>query len=390
MSLRVAFTLIGGKNWTGGYNYLLNLLRVVQRETPNQITPVLLAGTDVPESELSPFSKINECEILQSSLFNENRRSLLLVRGILFGRDRGVGSLLTSLRIDVVFESAIFLGWRLGLPAIAWLPDLQHRFFPNLFPRFGWLKREIGFRCQILSGRSVMVSSEDSKIACQHFYPKAIRRIHAVRFAVQPPQPYEDIAARRVAESYGLPDRYFFMPNQFWGHKNHMLVLEALRLLHERGQRFTVVATGKQLDPRNPEYAPSLLMAVREAGLSDYFLMPGMIPYEDLLPLMQASDALLNPSLFEGWSTTVEEARAAGVPMILSDIAVHREQAGDQATFFDPVSADSLVQALTNFEPPSLDKRREQLNAARVCANNRVNRYANEFLNLVRATVNLS
>ena len=46
------------------------------------------------------------------------------------------------------------------------------------------------------------------------------------------------------------------------------------------------------------------------------------------------ASALINPSRSEGWSTTVEEAKSFGVPMILSDIDVHREQTGGTARYF--------------------------------------------------------
>lgn len=386
MTPRVAFTLIGGKNWTGGYNYLLNLLRVVQEVAPGQMLPVLLAGTDVPEVEIGPFARIEGCEIVQKSVFNEDQRSRLLFRSLLLGRDARAISVLRELRVDVVFESALFLGWRLGIPSIAWIPDFQHRYLPRLFSLMGWWKRELGFRAQISSGRMVMVSSEDSKQACKHFYPSVEQRVQAVRFAVRPPKPLTDLEARAVSEQYGLPQQYFFMPNQFWAHKNHMLVMRALKLLKQRGKSITVMATGKQIDPRNVSYVPSLMAAVKEAGLEENFLMPGMIPYEDLMPLMQASTALLNPSLFEGWSTTVEEARAAGVPMILSDIAVHREQGGDKATFFDPHSADSLAEALSNFKTLSAEHRQSLRDEASLKSIELVNRFANEFVELLRAT----
>jgi hypothetical protein len=42
----------------------------------------------------------------------------------------------------------------------------------------------------------------------------------------------------------------------------------------------------------------------------------------------------------------VEEARSLGVPMVLSDIAVHREQASDRAVFFDPHSAEAAAGAM--------------------------------------------
>jgi len=61
---------------------------------------------------------------------------------------------------------------------------------------------------------------------------------------------------------------------------------------------------------------------------------------------MQAAAAVVNPSLFEGWSTSVEEAKSLAVPMVLSDLRVHREQTDDCGVFFDPYQPESLVGAL--------------------------------------------
>jgi glycosyltransferase involved in cell wall biosynthesis len=99
--------------------------------------------------------------------------------------------------------------------------------------------------------------------------------------------------------------------------------------------------------------------------------------------LMVASQALLNPSLFEGWSTTVEEARALGVSMILSDIGVHREQAAEGAVYFDPLSADSLVEALESL--PRLDDgaREAFAAAARVDNERRVLNFVENFVRIV-------
>jgi glycosyltransferase involved in cell wall biosynthesis len=58
---------------------------------------------------------------------------------------------------------------------------------------------------------------------------------------------------------------------------------------------------------------------------------------------MRVCTALINPSYFEGWSSTVEEARILNVPMLLSDIPVHREQMGNEATFFSPDNAEELA-----------------------------------------------
>ena len=61
---------------------------------------------------------------------------------------------------------------------------------------------------------------------------------------------------------------------------------------------------------------------------------------------MQESIAIIQPSLFEGWSTVVEDAKAIDKLVIVSDILLHREQIELNCLFFDPHSASSLNFAL--------------------------------------------
>jgi glycosyltransferase involved in cell wall biosynthesis len=93
---------------------------------------------------------------------------------------------------------------------------------------------------------------------------------------------------------------------------------------------------------------------------------------------------VLNPSLFEGWSTTVEEARSLGVPLILSDLAVHREQAGTEAVYFDRYSGAALAAVLSKFRPLSTEQRARGELQAGDDAQARVKVFAEEFLALAR------
>jgi len=377
----MAFTLIGGKHWTGGYNYLLNLLRALARESPGALTPVLFVGYDVPEPELEPFARIDGCEVVRDDAFSAAGRTQLLARALLLGGGARALAALARARIDIVFEAAAYLGWRLRAPAIAWIPDLQHRVLPQLFSRAARFRRELGFRAQMASGRVVMCSSEDTRTAFERLYPGV--PVRAVRFAVRAPAQASAATIAAARARHGLPEHYFFMPNQFWAHKNHRLVLDALRLLAARGQKVTVLASGQQSEPRNPTHVPALLADIRAASLGTQLITPGLLPYEHLAPLMQGSAALLNPSLFEGWSTTVEEARSAGVPMLLSDIAVHREQAGETARYFDPTSPEALAEALLGFEPLTPAEREMRRDVAAGEAHARVARFAADFVALV-------
>lgn len=381
--MRVAFPLISASNWTGGYNYLFNLVRALSLHCPDAVTPLLMCGDDVRDDETAPFAQLPGVELVRAPELNRARRTRSLALALLRGVDEPLRRLLIRHRVDVVFENAQFFGRRLGIPAIAWLPDFQHRQMPQLFSRFARMKRDMGFRAQIAAGRTVMLSSHDACSDCERFYPATKGRTNAVHFAVPPPPP-DNAAAREVAQGYGLPQDFFYLPNQFWIHKNHMLVADALALLREQGRRVVVAASGNTRDPRDPQYYPRLCEKIRSLGLQEDFRLLGLIPYPHLGALMQASAALLNPSLFEGWSTTVEEARSLGVPLILSDLPVHREQAGDGASYFDRHSSAALAESLAGFRSLPLAEREQRRRLASEDAERRVKAFAGEFLTVAR------
>ncbi len=384
--IRIAFTLIGGKSWTGGYNYLLNLVKVMAKYHADRVTPVLFFGTDIDPVEAAPFSEIPGTEVVMSPWMNQARKQASLARSLALGLDAPVQKLLQAHGIDVIFENAQFFGKKLGIPAIAWIPDFQHRGMRHLFSRTAYWKRELGFRAQIAASRTIMLSSEDARKTCETLYPSTVGRTHVVRFAVPPPTIIPTAAqAGAVADRYGLPASYFFMPNQFWQHKNHLMVVDALALLKRRGQTIVVAASGKQLDPRRPAHFENVKSAIARSGVADSFRLLGLLPYEDLVPLMCASVALLNPSHFEGWSTTVEEARALGVPMLLSDLDVHLEQAKGIARFFDRHSAESLANALQSAQEDACRGIEHLPHGPVPDRSAPVRRFADEFLNLAQS-----
>lgn len=377
--MRVAFTLIGGGKGTGGYNYLLNLLRVLCAHEAGRVTPVLFLGSDTAPDDVAPFEALDGVQIVRSAVFDRVRGSRSLAVSLLWGADAALREQFIAQRIDVVFETAQFFGWRLGLPVIAWIPDFQHRHLRHMFTRKGYWRRELGFQAEIAAGRTIMLSSEDARRDCERFYSRTVGRTRAVRFAVPPGEPPTLAESRAVAGRHGLPEHFLFMPNQLSKHKNHLLVLDALALLRERGRGVVVVSSGKQLDERHPDHFPAVKARLEALCLRSEFRMLGMIPYPDLAALMRSSVALLNPSLFEGWSTPVEEARALGVPLVLSDLGVHREQAGTGASYFDRHSAASLADALDAVRPLPDAQREQRLAAARVEADVRVRQFAADF-----------
>jgi glycosyltransferase involved in cell wall biosynthesis len=193
-----------------------------------------------------------------------------------------------------------------------------------------------------------MVSSETARDDLERFYPAARGRAHVVRFAIDLDIPTYLGRRDEMRATYGLPERFYFLPNQFWRHKNHMTVIDALARLKAAGKLdhvMPVALSGLNKDPRSPGHFDALMSAVEQAGVGSHFRYLGLIPYEHVLALAGCCDRLINPSFFEGWSTPIEEAKALGAPLLLSDIPIHREQA-PHARFFDPRDPATLAEAL--------------------------------------------
>jgi hypothetical protein len=380
--LRVAFTAVPRSLWAGGYNYQRNLFTALGRYCSGEITPVVFSGMADDAAEIAEIAQLPAVEVARSSAFDRRRSGL--VEALAFGLDRPAVSEFRAEGIDVVLENARYFGWRLPLPAIAWFPDFQHRRLPQLFSPAARWRRDLGFRAQILSGRHIMLSSESALADCRRFYPAHSNDIAVVRFATQPAADFLTADAADVQAKYGLPPRYFYLPNQFWRHKNHQVVVDALTILKKRGRDVVVAASGSPQDPREADYFDNLMRQVEDRGLTANFRYLGMIPLDHVYALLRASLALINPSRFEGWSTSVEEAKSFGVPMVLSDIDVHREQTGGTARYFgldDPATlADLLGETVQTAEPPAVRDLLPNLDQ-------RVAAFATDFVRVVRRAI---
>src|SRR5262249_38186669 len=98
-------------------------------------------------------------------------------------------------------------------------------------------------------------------------------------------------------------------------------------------------------------------------GLESDVLLPGFVSDETLAGLYTGAGAVVIPSLAEGFGLPAVEAAACGAPLLLSDIAAHRETLGGAAVFFPPRSAERLAVELNRL----FDNNQVRENVARRC-----------------------
>lgn len=342
--IRVGFVLEGG-SWRGGINYYRNLLSALEMLPGCELQPVLFVGTDVLDKVVSNFYHV---EIVRSSLLDSSKPVGILrrvIRRITGQRDMLLMPLMIRHKIDVLSHSGPL--WPKGkIKTIGWIADFQHLHLPEFFSASERAQRNALFKRITCDCERVVLSSKTAQYDLAKFAPEALGKSMVIHFVPEVKLNAEQLSRNELEKKYDFYGPYFFLPNQFWIHKNHKVVIEALAELKKEGIHIKVLATGDQHDYRHPFHFQNLMDRLDSLGLSESFKVLGIIPYDDMISLMRHSLAVINPSLFEGWSSTVEEAKVLEVTILLSDLPVHREQNPSRASYFDPVNSRELASML--------------------------------------------
>lgn len=384
MKIRVAIAYnFNDVDWIGGRNYFASLFHSLHAIDDSPIELVFVIGTHTKTMlpEEFPFLEVHRTPLM------DRKNPLWVLRQIglrALDTDPLLSKYLRNLRVDVLTHSG-YLGRNPGVKTLPWLFDFQFMHLPEHWsPRqLRWVSRRYANACA--QGDGVLLSSQDALNDLKNFLPDARVPMHVLRFVSNPVDFVNLPSLLFIQQRHGLLTQYFHLPNQFWTHKNHMVVLEALSILKARSIRAQVVCTGNKNDPRAPDYFKNLMLHSHKLGVADSFNVRGVLPYAETQALMAHATAVINPSYFEGWSTTVEEAKTLGKRLLLSDIPVHREQAPDLGHFFPPDDADSLASLMEQLleVPQAIATTQEIYESHR----KRAEDFAKEFIRIVKDTV---
>src|SRR5262249_31958124 len=151
----------------------------------------------------------------------------------------------------------------------------------------------------------------------------------------------------RVRAKYGLPNRYFFYPAQFWPHKNHALIIQAIKLIaEESGEIVPVIFTGAYWSYIMAANFKEIMGLAARLGVDDRVRYLGHVPSEDVAALYTMSTGLVMPTFFGPTNIPPIESWHFGRPTITSDIRGLRDQAGDASLLVDPRSPQALAEAM--------------------------------------------
>ena len=379
--LRIALIYQNNENWIGGTYYIQNLVLALNR-LPDEKKPELEIITSV-NSDYLQIQQLGYPYLTHQNIPPSSYPLPIIKRVInkifhsITGFDRFEQlSDYRMIQSDVIFPAFTGMLTRKGVKKIYWIPDFQEQVLPEFFSKQEIINRTQSHKYIIRGNEPIVFSSTDAEKTFKSLFPKASNKTYILRFAVTHP-PYQELDNTSLKEKYNLDQPYFFVSNQFWKHKNHMVVLKALEQIPaDERKDFLIAFSGKEHDYRNPEYASQIRQYVSEKNLTAQTRFLGFIDRKEQLKLMSEAIAVIQPSFFEGWSTVVEDAKAMDQWVIASDLPVHREQLNINANFFAANDSTVLKELMTA-------KLQEKRKLTPINYKENVSEFGNEFIRIV-------
>lgn len=385
---KVGFFIAPTTEWIGGINYLKNLFGAINDLNDKSYEIIIFLPKNIDEEieQIFGFDNTN-FKIIKTLMLQ--RKSLYwffwkIIRNF-FNTDIVAFPLCAFHKLDIVSHSDFT-----NIPSVKiinWIPDFQHHHLPEVFTKKEVQSRDKSNLRHVKGADKVIVSSDEVAKDFAKLYPNEIHKLSILKFSCSLPDFYWGLNLKDfvlASEVYGLTKNYIYVPNQFWQHKNHLVLIGAVEIIKRRGLDILIVCSGHTNDYRNPQYFENFKKNLIDKKCLESFRILGVIPPRDVYLLLKFSLAVINPSIFEGWSTTVEEFKAAGKVAILSDLKVHREQM-DNAFYFDAKNSESLANhleyILANVENPL------NINSKELILKNNIKKFnfAKSYLNVVKS-----
>jgi glycosyltransferase involved in cell wall biosynthesis len=347
--LKIGILFNYGKDWMGGVIYIINLVKSLDKLPDLEKPEIIIFYND----NSKPF--VNEITYPYVTFIY--RKTPNQYFNYLFStvkrKNCFEGGIIDKYKLDGLFPLNDF-PFNLGknnFKAVAWYPDLQHKFYPQYFSRLKYFSREWRIKQIIKNASHIVLSSNDVYSHFQKFYNlNAHLNIHILRFtSIIDGFSFPSFEQLRI--KYDIKGDYFIVSNQFYQHKNHITVFKALKLLKDENINCKVLFTGTMEDKKNPKFIEGLKRMLIDLDIQQYVRFVGLINRVEQLCLMKNSLAVIQPSLFEGWSTVIEDAKALKCPVIASNLEVHKEQLANcnNGFLFEAQNASNLSDLMKTF-----------------------------------------
>lgn len=242
-------------------------------------------------------------------------------------------------------ESGIRLMWWVnGHELPSWLPfvktvwEANHRIH-SMYPEYSYTRfrfEGLDTPLSLAKASYLITGTEEGKRQLITMFGVYERKVRVIPFPTPILPAGSETSRPDLVREIGRP--YVFYPARLWPHKNHVVIVAALRILRDKWQ-LTVNLVLSGVDEGNLSYVLDYAQAL---GVRNQIVYAGQVSDAHLVSLYKNALALVYASAVGPDNMPPLEAMAVGCPAIVADVPGAREQYGDAALFFDPVDEVAL------------------------------------------------
>jgi alpha-1,3-rhamnosyl/mannosyltransferase len=230
--------------------------------------------------------------------------------------------------------------------AVVTIHDIIHLLYPQFLPnRAALFYARVMIRRALSRADRIITVSYNSKRDLVDYFGISPSRVEVIYNGVsarfRPDLPEEEHA--RVASKYGLSRPYLLFLGGERPHKNVQNVVRAFAEARRSRPDLPHVLVLAGPMPKNSARIDALIAAL---DVGSALVRPGRIAEEDLPGLFAGADALLYPTLYEGFGLPVVESMACGTPVLTSSTSALQEIAGGYAYLVDPLDVDAIARGI--------------------------------------------
>jgi hypothetical protein len=367
-------------SWLGGNIYLLNLINQIYKNSKDIDISILINQN----YSINNFIEFNKVKIIQSKFFSNSLLSRIFnkLQIIIFGKDFLLENFLIKNKINILSHFFI-TGRNSKIKSLFWIPDFQEIYNLKYISLKRRILRKFNLLYAIKNCYNIILSSNTVKNDLKKINLNASKKATVFKPFFETT---ENVKNNKVLSKFGIQKKFFLLPNQYWKHKNHFLILNILKeIISKKRQDIQIVSTGYFYDQRFPEYKTQILDFIKDNKLENCYKILGIVSYEDLMDLMHLCIAVINPSKSEGWSSTVEQAKSKGKMVLLSNLKVHKEQAPYRSYYFNPNDkkklGKKLLQLHKNYNPI---KEKKKMHYAKRRMSEVKTKFSIDYINYIR------
>lgn len=257
---------------------------------------------------------------------------------------------LKSHKLDLLIDPVgSFLGFHYNIPYITVIYDLMHKYYPG-FPEYSLfvrIIRDIIYKKTAYYSTLVVTDSIKTKDDLFSFYKIERDKIEVIPycypFYIHKYRDLESHSIQEVRKKYDLPKGFIFYPAQFWFHKNHLRLIEALYVLKDRDNVVIPAVFTGSIRSDSPGTFHKIKKRIKDLQMEDQILYLGYLSEEEIVAIYKSAVALIYPSLAGPTNIPPLEAMALGTPVACSELFSMPEQLGDAAIFFDPFDVNDMA-----------------------------------------------